>query len=126
MVAPQPCLCEGSCIESLLYCGIRVLGQPLFLKLTKCLIRHHIHNCHAIYSYNKKRSVQNTFLQHILRTHLLRRKEEGNAYIFSSSIRYIFLEFPSLLRFDSFSSFCFSSSRGDFSISTPFNRQCSS
>lgn len=125
-VAPQPCLCEGSCIESLLYCGIRVLGQPLFLKLTKCLLRHHIHNYHAIYSCNKKRSVQNTALQHILRTHLLLRKDEDDAYIFFSSIHYIFLELPSLSRFDSFSSFCFSFSRGDFSISTPFKRQYSS
>ena len=93
-VAPQPCLCEGSCIESLLYCGIRVRGQPLFLKLTKCLLRHHIHNYHEIYSCNKKRSVRNTVLQHILRTHLLRRKDEADAYILSSSIHYIFLELP--------------------------------
>ena len=125
-VAPQPCLCEGSCIESLLYCGIRVRGQPLFLKLTKCLLRHHIHNYHAIYSYNKKRSVQNTVLQHILRTHLLRRKDEADVYIFFSSIHCIFLELPSSLRFDSFSSFCFSFSRGDSFGSIPNLRQYSS
>ena len=125
-VAPQPCLCEGSCIESLLYSGIRVRGQPLFLKLTKCLLRHHIHNYHAIYSCNKKRSVQNTVIQHILRTHLLRRKDEADVYIFSSSIHYISQESPSLLRFDSFSSFCFSFSRGDSFGSMPTLRQYSS
>ena len=125
-VAPQPCLCEGSCIESLLYSGIRMRGQPLFLKLTKCFLRHHIHNYHAIYSCNKKRSVQNTVLQHILRTHLLRRKDEVDVYIFSSSIHCIFLELPSLLRFDSFSSFCFSFSRGDSFGSMPTLRQYSS
>ena len=125
-VAPQPCLCEGSCIESLIYCGIRVRGQPLFLKLTKCLLRHHIHNYHAIYSCNKKRSVQNTVLQRILRTHLLRRKDEAYVYIFFSSIHCIFLELPSLLRFDSFSSFCFSFSIGDSFGSMPTLRQYSS
>lgn len=74
----------------------------------------------------KKRSVQNTVLQYILRTHLLRRKDEADVYIFSSSIHYISQESPSLLRFDSFSSFCFSFSRGDSFGSMPTLRQYSS
>ena len=80
---------------------VRMLTEP-FLCLFTYISHRYIRFGYAPYLSNKKRSVQNTVLQRILRTHLMHRKEEGNAYIFSSSIHYIFLEFPSLLRFDSF------------------------
>ena len=106
-------------------CRIRMLTDP-FLCLFTYISHRYIRFGYAPYLSNKKRLVQNTVLQRILRTHLLRSKYEVDVYIFSSSIHYIFLELPSLLRFDSFSSFLFSFSRGDFSISTPFKRQYSS
>ena len=104
---------------------VRMLTEP-FLCLFTYISHRYIRFGYAPYLSNKKRSVQNTVLQHILRTHLLRRKDEADVYIFFSSIHCISQESPSLLRFDSFSSFLFSFSRGDFSISTPFKRQCSS
>ena len=106
-------------------CRIRMLTEP-FLCLFTYISHRYIRFGYAPYLSNKKRSVQNTVLQHILRTHLLRSKDEADAYIFSSSIHYIFLELPSLLRFDSFSSFLFNTSRGDSLISLPFSRRYSS
>ena len=107
------------------WCCVRMLTEP-FICLFTYISHRYIRFGYAPYLSNKKRSVQNTVLQHILRTHLLRRKDEADAYIFFSSIHYIFLELPFLSRFDSLSSFLLKTSRGDFLISLPFIRQYSS